>query len=167
MLHAEKSEAMYEEMENQMYTELPQPSKKPLLDKLNPLPLNVPINVCSSSSVDHDDIDILKEKFDPSLMDAIVQMLQSTKLSVYQERTPPVKSSVPISPQIPPSLPPLDMDHICPELEENSNSEDENRKPKPKPYTNISVSKPKIHPPLPPEPKGWRELKPSKSTETR
>ena len=103
-------------------------------------------------------------------MDAIAQMLQSTKLSVYQERTPPVKNSATVPPQIPPPPnpppPPLDMD-IYPELEEDSNSEDENRKPKPKPYINTSmpVSKPKIRPPLPPKPKGWRELKPSKSRE--
>ena len=160
-----------------MYKELPQPSKEPLYDEpiVSTRPsLSIATNV-PGSSADHSDDDvyekilyILKEKFDPSQMDAIAQMLQSTKLSVYQERTPPVKSSTPIPPQIPPPLhpppPPLDID-IYPELEEESNGEEEHRKPEPKQYTNIPDSKPKTCPPVPPKPKGWRELRPSRNRE--
>ena len=167
---------LYEEIE--MYTELPQPSKEPVYDEplvsSHPTPLNVPATV-PSGSAEHDDdgvyekiLHILKEQFDPSQMDAIAQMLQSTKLSVDQEKTLPRESSVAVPPQIPPPAnpppPPLDMD-IYPDLEEDSDSEEENRKPRPKPYTNMPVSKPKIRPPVPPKPKGWRELKPSKSRE--
>ena len=95
-------------------------------------------------------VGILKERLNPSQVDALAQMLQSTKRSVHQEETAQVGSSTlaqsPLECPQPPQL------GVRPELESpNSNQEDMKPELYTYPYTVMHSSKPVTQ--------GWKEFK--------
>ena len=153
-----------------IYEEIPDivsPSSSHAQEELYEMPvLSDPATNVPSDSTDEEDvyeamIEYLKEKLNPSQMDAVAIMLQSMKDSINEDKT---KTSGPPPDFPPPPPPPDEIVEIYPDLEDNDGIEDEDMY---KPHKVMSKPKPvkKKPPPVAQKPKKIREFYPSKNPE--